>query len=577
MSATQQVFVAATVQDPDNALVSITLTLVTADRQTQLGSLTSPQVVGTTVGYQLPSSAPLQSGHKYAVRAVAVRRPAHLAQLAVVLLPRSTTAPRRRRRRRTSSFGTTDPVGDRRAARARHRLRRRPGHGAVPVDGRGRVLLRAGVRRLRHVRHRLHYARRGRRCSTSSRAPRRSASASGPMSRTGTLSDEQLPDLSGQSRRLSRARRNLAAALTRLDGVSEHILTAVAWPYANGPRHIGHVAGFGVPSDVFSRYQRMAGNKVLMVSGTDEHGTPIQVQADAEGVTPARAGRPLQPGDRPGPRRPRADLRPVHPHHDAEPLPRSRRRSSSACSRTATCSRSTELGAISPSTGRTLPDRYIEGTCPICGYPSARGDQCDNCGNQLDPIDLINPALEDQRRDAEVRRDRAVLPRPARVRRGARRLAALAAALAAERAEVLAQPARRPQAARDHPRPRLGRAGAAGRLARPAGQADLRLVRRRHRLPVRLDRVGRAHRRPGRLAAVVADSPDAPGPTTSWARTTSSSTPRSGRRCCSATPASARKGGEPGRARRAQPAVRGGVERVPDDGGPQVLLQPATS
>ena len=58
------------------------------------------------------------------------------------------------------------------------------------------------------------------------------------------------------------------------------ILTAVAWPYANGPRHIGHVAGFGVPSDVFSRYHRMAGNNVLMVSGTDEHGTPIQVQAE---------------------------------------------------------------------------------------------------------------------------------------------------------------------------------------------------------------------------------------------------------------------------------------------------------
>src|SRR5581483_11220992 len=65
-----------------------------------------------------------------------------------------------------------------------------------------------------------------------------------------------------------------------------HILTAVAWPYASGPRHIGHVAGFGVPSDVFSRYHRMAGNKVLMVSGTDEHGTPIQVAADKEGVSP---------------------------------------------------------------------------------------------------------------------------------------------------------------------------------------------------------------------------------------------------------------------------------------------------
>jgi len=67
--------------------------------------------------------------------------------------------------------------------------------------------------------------------------------------------------------------------------MSTPVLTAVAWPYANGPRHIGHVSGFGVPADVFSRYQRMVGNDVLMVSGTDEHGTPILVQADAEGVS----------------------------------------------------------------------------------------------------------------------------------------------------------------------------------------------------------------------------------------------------------------------------------------------------
>src|SRR3974390_2194324 len=64
------------------------------------------------------------------------------------------------------------------------------------------------------------------------------------------------------------------------------ILSAPAWPYANGPRHIGHVSGFGLPCDMFARYQRMSGNTVLMVSGTDEHGTPIQVQADKEGVTP---------------------------------------------------------------------------------------------------------------------------------------------------------------------------------------------------------------------------------------------------------------------------------------------------
>ena len=64
------------------------------------------------------------------------------------------------------------------------------------------------------------------------------------------------------------------------------VLAAVAWPYANGPRHIGHVAGFGVPSDVFSRYMRMAGHDVLMVSGTDEHGTPILIAADEAGVSP---------------------------------------------------------------------------------------------------------------------------------------------------------------------------------------------------------------------------------------------------------------------------------------------------
>src|ERR1700678_3798418 len=83
----------------------------------------------------------------------------------------------------------------------------------------------------------------------------------------------------------SRAR----AAPPRLVGMSlssRHILAAPAWPYANGPRHIGHVSGFALPCDMFSRYQRMMGNDVLMVSGTDEHGTPITVQADKEGITP---------------------------------------------------------------------------------------------------------------------------------------------------------------------------------------------------------------------------------------------------------------------------------------------------
>jgi len=168
------------------------------------------------------------------------------------------------------------------------------------------------------------------------------------------------------------------------------ILSAVAWPYANGPRHLGHVAGFGVPSDVFSRYMRMAGHDVLMVSGSDEHGTPILVLADKEGVTPqefvdrnhAVIANEL------------ADLgcsydlytrttTANHEHVVQEMFSR--------CLDNGYFVVQQQLVALEPSTGRTLPDRYIEGTCPICGYEEARGDQCDNCGNQLEPSDLKNP------------------------------------------------------------------------------------------------------------------------------------------------------------------------------------------
>ena len=171
---------------------------------------------------------------------------------------------------------------------------------------------------------------------------------------------------------------------------SRHILAAPAWPYANGPRHIGHVSGFALPSDMFSRYQRMAGNKVLMVSGTDEHGTPITVQADAEGVTPRqlvdRYNNVIS-----------SDLANLGMSYDLFTRTTTRNHYAVVQEIFSTLLRNgyifpkVTLGAISPSTGRTLPDRYIEGTCPICGYPSARGDQCDNCGNQLDPTDLISP------------------------------------------------------------------------------------------------------------------------------------------------------------------------------------------
>ncbi len=168
------------------------------------------------------------------------------------------------------------------------------------------------------------------------------------------------------------------------------VLSFTAWPYANGPRHIGHVAGVYVPADVFSRYARMAGHDVVMASGSDEHGTPILIAADEAGLSPQEL----------------AD----HNHRlicedfvalgiTYDMYTRTTSRNHEAVVQELFLGvhgngyfvEETTYGAISPSTGRTLPDRYIEGTCPICGYDGARGDQCDNCGNQLDPQDLKNP------------------------------------------------------------------------------------------------------------------------------------------------------------------------------------------
>lgn len=172
--------------------------------------------------------------------------------------------------------------------------------------------------------------------------------------------------------------------------MTKSVLVSVAWPYANGPRHIGHVAGFGVPSDVFARYQRMCGNKVLMVSGTDEHGTPLLVQADKEGVSVKELA------DRYN-RQIVEDLAGLGLSYDLFTRTTTRNHYSvvqelfRGLYDNGYMIKETTMGAVSPSTGRTLPDRYIEGTCPICGADGARGDQCDTCGNQLDPADLIKP------------------------------------------------------------------------------------------------------------------------------------------------------------------------------------------
>lgn len=171
---------------------------------------------------------------------------------------------------------------------------------------------------------------------------------------------------------------------------SRKVLSAVAWPYANGPRHIGHVAGFGVPSDVFSRYMRMTGHDVLMVSGSDEHGTPILIAADEAGLTPQQLVDQNH-------RMIVEDLVSLGVSYDLYTRTTTRNHEATVQElflgvyENGYFVEETTYGAISPSTGRTLPDRYIEGTCPNCGYDGARGDQCDNCGKQLDPQDLKNP------------------------------------------------------------------------------------------------------------------------------------------------------------------------------------------
>jgi methionyl-tRNA synthetase len=168
------------------------------------------------------------------------------------------------------------------------------------------------------------------------------------------------------------------------------ILVAVAWPYANGAPHLGHIAGAYLPSDIFARYHRMAGNRVLMVSGSDTHGTPITVRADEEGITPQEVVDRYHP----------LFLRIWDDLGISFDLFTSTRTDNHAAVTQEMFTRLREAGYLTirettqfydPQAGRFLPDRYVIGTCPHCAYPSARGDQCENCGRTLDPDQLIDP------------------------------------------------------------------------------------------------------------------------------------------------------------------------------------------
>ncbi len=170
----------------------------------------------------------------------------------------------------------------------------------------------------------------------------------------------------------------------------ENILVCTAWPYANGDLHLGHLAGAYLPPDIFARYHRLLGNNVLMVSGSDSHGTPITIRADAEGVSPRELFerfhlRFLETFQQIG------VTYNLFTHTDTENHHRVSQDIFLACYQNDNLYRQTEQQFYSETEDRFLPDRYIEGTCPYCGYAGARGDQCDNCKKLLEPTDLIDP------------------------------------------------------------------------------------------------------------------------------------------------------------------------------------------
>lgn len=172
--------------------------------------------------------------------------------------------------------------------------------------------------------------------------------------------------------------------------MSEKILVCVAWPYANADIHVGNIVGSHLPADIFARYHRLRGHDVLMVSGTDSHGTPVTVRADAEGTTPLAVYERYQERF--------LDLfvklgisYDLFTSTHTENHFKVSQDMFLALLNNGYLYREKQQMLYSETSKRFLPDRYVEGECYICHYPDARGDQCDNCGNVLDAALLINP------------------------------------------------------------------------------------------------------------------------------------------------------------------------------------------
>ena len=181
-----------------------------------------------------------------------------------------------------------------------------------------------------------------------------------------------------------------------------NILVAVAWPYASANIHVGNLGGAYLPADIYARFHRLRGDRVLMVSGSDSHGTPITVAADAQGITPRQLFERYH--------RRFLDLfmamglsYDLFSHTDTENHHRVAQDIFLTLYRNGHLKRQKQRQLYSVTEGRFLPDRYVEGTCPICGYDGARGDQCEHCGNLMDALELINPRSRTDGSTPEVR------------------------------------------------------------------------------------------------------------------------------------------------------------------------------
>ncbi len=183
---------------------------------------------------------------------------------------------------------------------------------------------------------------------------------------------------------------------------NDKILVAIAWPYANAPIHVGNIVGSHLPGDIVARYHRLKGNRVVMVSGTDAHGTPVTLRADAENkpveeVYQRFHNQFLELFIKAGISYDLFTTTHTENHFKVAQA------MFLALKQNGYLYTETRPQWYSPGAGRFLPDRYVEGTCYICGFEGARSDQCDRCGNVLEPEKLINPRSKVDSSQPELR------------------------------------------------------------------------------------------------------------------------------------------------------------------------------